>query len=1310
MDDPFLFDNQAFGISPREASSMDPQQRVMLTTVQRALENAGYVPDSTPSFAKETFGCFIGNATLDYVDNLRNDIDVYYSPGTLRAFLSGRISYAFRWSGPSMTLDTACSSSLVAIYQAARALAAGECRAAVAGGVNVITSPDMYLGLDRAHFLSPTGQCKAFDKAADGYCRSEGCAAVVLKRLDDAVNENDNILGVIKGIAVNQSGLASSITHPHAPTQEKLFKEVLSKTGMRHEDVSVVEAHGTGTPAGDPNEVRGIRNVFCKGRSREDPLHIMSIKANIGHCEAASGVASLTKLLLMLKHKRIPPQALLNELNPDIEDLAADGTVISTEPKDWTPPRGNRRTALLNNFGAAGSNAALLIQEYQHDASQQRPRLLDATTHVFGCSARNAELLQQLRESLVSYLTEHQGELSIADVCYTSTARRSLQSYRLSTTASSIKDLIANLKAAQILEAPDRPRATVSSRLSNGTPEKLSSLRKGKDPSQTLSEIFCAVYRDNVEIHWRAVFENSDLKPKMTDLPASPVHLKKYHSPVPRELAPGFHNVSANRPAGTRYTLLENCVGPNGDTTAEFHTPIQSLGDLIKGHVVCGKPLCPASVYAEMALAAITHADGADAEDQVFKLSDMSFTRPLLFSQDSPKTISITIHREERTDMSQIFRVSSFSDRGKLSEPKLHSFGKIKRQSLLKAAGKLKRTERALARRKASFERGGHQMFSTATMYKKIFSRVVEYSPQYWAVRKLYVDDDAEEALASCELPATSTHANYAGHPILLDTMLHIAGFMANLNVDADTVCICHHVASVSMLRKTFRSKHAFDVHCSNSSVPSAAESIFADVHAVDGDGIIAVMKGVEFKRSKLSKIQAGFEMIAEDFPKMNKKADQHIKLREQREIEEPRHVATKLAITVDDYEGSTATESLATSPASVVDILSKTTGVKAEALTPRTRLAALGVDSLMILELEKKLEDFLGHSPGVSELSMCESVGDVEALVSVASSAGGSRSPGAERRSLDATERKTSSSRSRTSSENEDGHDREEPQISNDMVKLLRSCLRPEEQPMARVQNGSKFPDSAPFYLIHPGAGMCFEYHRIGPLDRDVHAIQDPRIFSDAKEDWSCIEEMAQHYAAIVSKSRPSYPSRGIILGGYSFGGIVAFEMARLLSERGDCLVRGVVLIDAPPPLNHIPLARDTVQAAMAAKHVRPDKTRPPEAARFHEAIGALAVRNNLRRAALLGQYQPRREGPMPRVVLLRSSEGFRAAGHSLPENKWLHDRRDVKTSSEAWEQLMGAKVKVIDIPGDHFTPFEPGHIDGTSQAIYDACDMLDD
>lgn len=305
--------------------------------------------------------------------------------------------------------------------------------------------------------------------------------------------------------------------------------------------------------------------------------------------------------------------------------------------------------------------------------------------------------------------------------------------------------------------------------------------------------------------------------------------------------------------------------------------------------------------------------------------------------------------------------------------------------------------------------------------------------------------------------------------------------------------------------------------------------------------------------------------------------------------------------------------------------------------------------------------------------------------------------------------DRRISSSKQEIANQTEGGQGRDEPTVSNDMMELLRSCFRLEDQPL-RIQNGSEFPESAPIYLVHPGAGMCFEYYRIGPLNRAIYAIQDPRMFSDAKEDWSCIEDMAEHYATIVLTSLPNPPSCGIILGGYSFGGVVAFEMARLLFERSDCPVRGVVLIDSPPPLNHIPLARGTIQAAMADKHVHAANKRPSEAAKFHEAIGALAVRNNLRRAVLLGQYRPRREGLMPRVVLLRSSDGFKAVGHALPENKWLHDRRDVKTSSGAWERLVGVKIKVFDIPGDHFTPFEPDHIVGTSQAIYEACGILDD
>ncbi|KAI0465516.1 putative polyketide synthase [Xylaria cf. heliscus] len=415
LKNPFLFDNELFDISPREAKSIDPQQRVLLQTAYRALENAGYVPDSTPSFSRDSFGCFVGSATLDYVDNLRSSIDVYYSPGTLRAFQSGRISYYFGWSGPSITLDTACSSSMVAIHQAVRALAVGDCRAALVGGVNVITSPDMYLGLDRAHFLSPTGQCKAFDASADGYSRSEGCGMIVIKKMRDALAEGDRIHAIIKGI-----------------------------------EVTVVETHGTGTQAGDPNEVASLRRVVCRNRHPRNLAHFTSIKANIGHCEAASGIAALAKVTLMMKHEMIPPQISLSTLNPRIQELGTDGAVIDRVTTRWVQANKEPKLALINNFGAAGSNAAMILQEYIPRTSKTK-RTRESQTYVFGVSAKNSKSLEGLRQDLIAMLTKAVPESSsLSNICYSGTARRQLYDYRISVTAATIPELARNLEKAEI--------------------------------------------------------------------------------------------------------------------------------------------------------------------------------------------------------------------------------------------------------------------------------------------------------------------------------------------------------------------------------------------------------------------------------------------------------------------------------------------------------------------------------------------------------------------------------------------------------------------------------------------------------------------------------------------------------------------------------------------------------------------------------------------------------------------------------------------------------------------------------------------
>lgn len=304
----------------------------------------------------------------------------------------------------------------------------------------------MFIGLDRSHFLSPTGQCKVFDASADGYSRGEGCSLFVLKRLSDARAENDRILGIIRGVEVNQSGAACSITQPHVPTQIKLFQQLLESSGISPEDVNVVEAHGTGTQSGDVGEVESIRRVFSVGRSAENPLHITSIKANIGHLEAASGAASLAKLLLMLQHRNIPRLISLVNLNPRILDLTIDHILIDTETQQWNAAKeGSPRMALLNNFGAAGSNCALLLQEYVPPA---KPKESAPSTfpYLFCLSAKTEAALVSMRMRLVDWLNSAEAQNALlSDIAYSLTARRQIHEYRVSFTTRTRQALVESL-------------------------------------------------------------------------------------------------------------------------------------------------------------------------------------------------------------------------------------------------------------------------------------------------------------------------------------------------------------------------------------------------------------------------------------------------------------------------------------------------------------------------------------------------------------------------------------------------------------------------------------------------------------------------------------------------------------------------------------------------------------------------------------------------------------------------------------------------------------------------------------------------
>lgn len=441
---PAVFDHRFFGISGREAKSMDPQQRLALQVAYEALESAGYC--SLPSEAQATdIGCYLGVGAVDYEDNVASeDANAFAATGTLRAFISGRISHYFGWSGPSVTFDTACSSSAVAIHSACKALLVGECSMALAGGVNVITSPNLYQNLTAGNFLNPTGSSKAFDASANGYCRGEGAGLLLLKPLSRAVADGDFVLGVISGSAVNQNSNCSSITVPDSGSQSNLYKQALSLGGISPKDVTFVEAHGTGTTVGDPIEHESVRSTFS-GPDRTEEIFIGSVKDNIGHAEAASGAAGVIKTLLMMRHGYIPKQANFKTLNPCIRSSPSDKITVPTETRPWTA---TRRIALVNNYGAAGSNAAIVLRE--HDASKSEPtpggvHFQSSVTHPIFLSAKTASSIRWYASALKSYLPKDENALSSFAYNISQRQNHSFE-YRTAFTISDRADLVSKLE------------------------------------------------------------------------------------------------------------------------------------------------------------------------------------------------------------------------------------------------------------------------------------------------------------------------------------------------------------------------------------------------------------------------------------------------------------------------------------------------------------------------------------------------------------------------------------------------------------------------------------------------------------------------------------------------------------------------------------------------------------------------------------------------------------------------------------------------------------------------------------------------
>ncbi|MFH0725407.1 MAG: beta-ketoacyl synthase N-terminal-like domain-containing protein, partial [Pseudomonadota bacterium] len=659
LPDVAAFDAPFFGISRREAIGMDPQQRLLLEVCWEAIEHAGISPAGlrgTPA------GVFMGIGTFDYA-GLRyaqrdyEGVDSYFATGGVLSVAAGRLSYALGLTGPSMAVDTACSSSLVAVHLACQSLRSRECDLALAGGVNVILLPELSINFSRARMLSPDGRCKTFDASANGYVRGEGCGVIVLKRLSDATAAGDRILALVRGSAVNQDGPSGGLTVPSGPAQEAVIQRALSNSGVTANDVGYIEAHGTGTSLGDPIEVGALAKVFGD-RPAADPLVIGSVKTNIGHLEAAAGIAGVMKVVLSLQKGEIPAHLHFKTPNPHIawEQLPFE---IPTGPRSW--PKGRKRLAGVSAFGASGTNAHIVLEE--GPAVEDRAGVGDQAgagagdppCHLLALSARDEAALKTLAARYAAHISNHP-EDAIEDICFTANTGRSHFEERLAVTGATGEEIAARCReyseGRRVRVAQERPKAEMEGKEENA----------GNDRRRMI-ESLGEQYERGITPDWRGI--DGGRGRNRVALPTYPFQRQRYwiRSPgttpaVSRSFSGrNLHPLLGQRlPTAHRDLIFESQISPDSPPY---------LGD----HRIYGEAVFPATGYVEMALAAGLELIGSGT----LTIEDVSIQQPLILSRKAGQMMQTILHPE--TDGAYAFEIFSEAAPGRWRR---HAAGKIR--------------------------------------------------------------------------------------------------------------------------------------------------------------------------------------------------------------------------------------------------------------------------------------------------------------------------------------------------------------------------------------------------------------------------------------------------------------------------------------------------------------------------------------------------------------------------------------------------------------------------------------------------------
>ncbi len=883
------FDAPFFEFSQLEASMTDPQQRLLLQTVWTLIEDAGY---SAHQLHGSQTGVFMGASTMDYYELLAEsgtDASAYFATGNLHSMLANRLSYYFDWHGPSEVIDTACSSSLIAIHRAIKAIQSGQCSIAVAGGVNALLSPRLFASFSKAGMLSPDGRCKTFDKSADGYVRGEGVGAILLKPLNEALNDSDHIYGIIKGSAENHGGRATSLTAPNPGAQTDVLLQAYLEANIDPETVSYIEAHGTGTALGDPIEINALKSAFSTLHTQWDHNEtksgycgIGSIKTNIGHLEAAAGIAGIFKVLKSMEHERIPASLHYTHLNPYI-DFSESPFYVVNKSQEWQRFQDSQGREIplragISSFGFGGVNAHIVIEEYigefpvKSDQSSVNSDQLSVNSkqssvngnqssvngdqisvnsvedpsdmsdqsdqsYLIVLSAKSENALQQRVHDLIQWLETHQSPPpSLANISYTLNVGRVHFAKRTAFVADSLESLSDQLRQFNIDSLSKKKIFTgkqelqdLLDELGNIGSEITNSIRESLiDKLLLLADYYCS----GRDFEWTALFAGE--QPKRLSLPTYPFEMQPY-----------WFDKNSNKSFRPGPSLIKNLKSKqvqsaifDKDTLVSEISLSEESFPFLSDHCFTNITIVSASTLACMLLACSEEMDYHSVA-----INKVSFQKPFILTENSTYTVQIILKNTENKKYS--FQIAHQQQTNCLNNT----------EWAIPFTGELERFEtNDLSSQTYSIKdieaRCEHDLDS-ASFYQAQSNRGLDLGPSHQWIQWIRYGNNESIAKLTCPFAINESEAySFSFHPTGLDSILQSTGVLLPTSTGETSHFILAGWTSFRIYNKWPADPY---VYCSLREGSEEQRSVTTDIFLLDESGIVIA----EFSEVRLVKTES---------------------------------------------------------------------------------------------------------------------------------------------------------------------------------------------------------------------------------------------------------------------------------------------------------------------------------------------------------------------------------------------------------------------------------------------------------------------